>query len=47
MYKAITQIIDITYYNNFNDLAGEAKKIVRYLKKDSRLSDLRRIERKI
>lgn len=31
----------------FDDLAGEAKKIVRYLKKDSRLSDLRRIERKI
>ena len=31
----------------FDDLAGEAQKIVRYLKKDSRLSDLRRIERKI
>lgn len=31
----------------FEDLAGEAQKIVRYLKKDSRLSDLRRIERKI
>ena len=31
----------------FDDLTGEAQKIVRYLKKDSRLSDLRRIERKI
>ena len=31
----------------FDDLAGEAQKIVRYLKKDSILSDLRRIERKI